>query len=248
MAINTLLLRPLAKLKTQLDPTTIPDLELWLDAADSATVSLDGSNNVQEWQDKSGNNLHATQTTAANRPDYSGTLNGKKVIGFAGSPECLIAPNPTSGGIPRTVILVTKYSSSPSNTFHILSLSHAITNGQSWILTTEIGVRCFNVIRIFGGGQSNTPQILSITQTGDNSNTLSAHINGSPQTPTNTIAGTINSTSSNIGLAFNGNTTTPQGHLSGDLAEVLIFSRALTESERSSIEKYLSSKWGVTLI
>ena len=49
---------------------------LWLDAADSATITLNGST-VSEWRDKSGNARHATQSTGAYMPQYAGvSLNG----------------------------------------------------------------------------------------------------------------------------------------------------------------------------
>lgn len=43
---------------------------LWLDAADSSTITLNGST-VSEWRDKSGNARHATQGTTGVRPAYT---------------------------------------------------------------------------------------------------------------------------------------------------------------------------------
>jgi hypothetical protein len=43
---------------------------LWLDAADASTITLDGSN-VSQWNDKSGNNRHATQANTELRPTYA---------------------------------------------------------------------------------------------------------------------------------------------------------------------------------
>lgn len=45
---------------------------LWLDAADSSTITLNGST-VSEWRDKSGNARHAAQATAASQPQYNST-------------------------------------------------------------------------------------------------------------------------------------------------------------------------------
>lgn len=56
---------------------------LWLDANDSSTITL-ANGAVSEWRDKSGNNLHATQTTANNRPllvNYG--LNSTTVVKFS---------------------------------------------------------------------------------------------------------------------------------------------------------------------
>jgi hypothetical protein len=46
---------------------------LWLDAADSSTLTLSGSSVVQ-WRDKSGSNNSATQVTSLNQPTYSNTF------------------------------------------------------------------------------------------------------------------------------------------------------------------------------
>lgn len=52
---------------------------LWLDAADSATITVNGSK-VTQWSDKSGNGRHATQGTDSLRP----TLGTNKIV-FGGS-------------------------------------------------------------------------------------------------------------------------------------------------------------------
>jgi hypothetical protein len=67
-------------LKTTPVPLTISGLQLWLNAADSSTffdataggslVTTDGAA-VARWADKSGNNRHATQTTANARPIFN---------------------------------------------------------------------------------------------------------------------------------------------------------------------------------
>ena len=65
-------------------PAELPT-ELWFDAADSATV-VHSSNSVSQWNDKSGNGRHATQTTASDRPTLqAGALNSKAVLRFDGS-------------------------------------------------------------------------------------------------------------------------------------------------------------------
>jgi len=65
-------------------PAELPNLALWLDAADASTITLNGST-VSQWNDKSGNGRNATQATAANQPTYTASgLNGKPVFTFDG--------------------------------------------------------------------------------------------------------------------------------------------------------------------
>lgn len=60
-------------------PADVPGLVLWLDASDEATLSLDADGLVEEWRDKSGNDYHAAQDTAVERPEWEADALG----GFA---------------------------------------------------------------------------------------------------------------------------------------------------------------------
>lgn len=66
-------------------PANLTNLELWLDASDSATITESGGA-VSQWNDKSGNVRHATQATGANQPTLS-TFNGRQCINFDNSIE-----------------------------------------------------------------------------------------------------------------------------------------------------------------
>lgn len=60
-------------------PAELTTSNLWLDASDASTITLNGAN-VSQWDDKSGANNHAVQAVSANQPAYSGTVNGNNVI------------------------------------------------------------------------------------------------------------------------------------------------------------------------
>ena len=62
-------------------PTSITGCRLWLDAADSATIGFSSGSNVNQWADKSGNGLHASNTSLY--PTYTGSnlvFNGLKQL------------------------------------------------------------------------------------------------------------------------------------------------------------------------
>ena len=50
-------------------PLVLPNLQLWLDATDSSTVTV--ATGVSQWDDKSGNGFNATQGTATEQPAYT---------------------------------------------------------------------------------------------------------------------------------------------------------------------------------
>lgn len=83
MAMSPRLLRPRAT-RGLTDPQNVGTLSLWLDAADSSTVTLNGGN-VSEWRSKVGGRVFS-QATAANQPIYStGFRAGKNALQFDGS-------------------------------------------------------------------------------------------------------------------------------------------------------------------
>jgi len=66
--------------------------ELWIDAADEATITKDGANKVSEWADKSGNDRHLTQSALNNRPSFHNS--GDNFVFFDGK---FMAANNTIG-------------------------------------------------------------------------------------------------------------------------------------------------------
>jgi hypothetical protein len=79
--MNPRLLRPLA---TGWTPRKLTNLALWLDAADSTTITLNGSS-VSQWNDKSGNGRNFSQSSATWQPAYStSAINGRNAVSFDG--------------------------------------------------------------------------------------------------------------------------------------------------------------------
>ena len=75
---------PLFVASHRFDPRSIPGLAAWYDAADSASVTLD-TGRVSQWNDKSGNARHATNSTSGStQPSYvTAGRNGLNVLTFA---------------------------------------------------------------------------------------------------------------------------------------------------------------------
>ena len=63
-----------------------PRLAIWLDGADSSSISKDASDMIEKWADKSGNDVNATQTNGSYKPKYiPAYLNNRSVVKFDGS-------------------------------------------------------------------------------------------------------------------------------------------------------------------
>ena len=83
-------------------PALLPSLALWLDASDLSTISI--ATGVSQWKDKSGNERHFAQATAASQPLYQQAgLNGRPCIENASGDTLTIG----SSGLGRNVAAIT---------------------------------------------------------------------------------------------------------------------------------------------
>lgn len=64
-------------------PASVASLELWQDASDASTLTVDGSNRVSEWRDKSGNGWHGVQATDGQKPLAGVSINGVPALNFS---------------------------------------------------------------------------------------------------------------------------------------------------------------------
>jgi hypothetical protein len=92
-----------------------------------------------------------------------------------------------------------------------------------------------------GGAVAASSQIVLTTI---DATTFTVRVNGTQGTQAGTFASGSNETDAIFQVGRDGSTLR---YFSGVIAEILLYSRTLTASELSSVEKYLAQKWGVTL-
>jgi hypothetical protein len=254
MAMNPRLLRPLA---SGFSPKSISGLELWLDASNSASITLNGSN-VSEWADLSGNARHATMATAANQPLYLPTgINGKGAVSFTGSSQQAMhgAFSKTLTGM--TVFVLFRYANltnTGNNRFFAMIVSGETvdfggTNHLSPLLRNGGGGT--NQVAAYGGGNIavtstpayDTPLLWSLVANGT---TVSGRINNGAATVDNRTFNTtysrfaLSSLRDNLNLSFD-------VYMTGYLSEIIVYNSALSDARRVQVAQYLSKKWGVTI-
>ena len=222
---------------TGFTPRQIGGLALWLDAADSSTISFSSGSNVSTWSDKSGNGRNAT--VYAGTPTYTSALG----MTFNGSSSLQITY--TASPILESMFVIVKFNS-VSGQGDILS---GIASGQREYLmyvpyspgTIYLGRHSTGPSGAINGGTvttgsnyllgyvfNGTGNTISFFQSG---NTITS---GTPQF-TYSAGGTI----SLIG-SYNGG-----GYLQGQIYEMIIYSTALSITERQQVESYLAQKWGL---
>jgi hypothetical protein len=247
MGMSGRLLRPRA---TGLNPSSIDSLQLWLDGADASTITT-VSGAVSQWNSKVGG-VTATQTTANNRPEYRASgMNGKGALYFDGTNDQInttFNANSLSGYvtyaiavIPDAVMVDTK-----SNFEPVLYARGSSSNGvnvntsstpKRWTATHRNTLYNSTV----GGAVAASSQIVLTTI---DATTFTVRVNGTQGTQAGTFASGSNETNAIFQVGRDG---AQLRYFSGVIAEILLYSRTLTASELSSVEKYLAKKWNVTL-
>lgn len=203
--------------------------QLWLDASDSATITL-VSGAVSQWSDKSGNNRHLTQSNSALRPTVTansiGSLSGINFFSNKG------LTNDTSM-VAQFVICVTKSQNTTWANYH----AHLCGNNDS--------------IRIGGMRESsNTGFHFNVFPSAVWEDGISKSVAGSGfntiQSP-HIIGYTAASGRGNPVLGFCiGNFNASSSGGAGVEHETVVFSSAPTTDIRQKTEGYLAHKWGLT--
>ncbi len=215
------------------NPREIPGCLFWVDAADSATLTLSGSN-VTQWTDKSGSNVTLTASGTPTR----GTYNGLNVVQFAGS----------GGGGPY--LQNTGFTNTgPYAIFYVMKFNGFVNLEWQTLTDNVSGLRPFvgydgtslqRTSMRYGGTPTINPEIWSL-QYSTNDVTV-FNVNGSNVRGASTGYGGVGHTSGiRVGLAGNAG-----AGLNGWIGEILIFSGTLSTNQIQRVESYLSTKWGIT--
>lgn len=232
-------------------------LEIWFDGADAATITYATSPYIQAWDDKSVGSTVKPANTSGNssvKPQYvTNYQNGKNVVYFDGVND-LTTVNPFSNlqGLTGCTYMVV-YKTLSASTFQTVTIMK--TNSQP---TNELrlGVTTGSTFSVgMGGGFASATGSTSNT----NFNIHTVKFDGSQSTNSTRLIYRINkvqqslSFSANVGTAMDSNvsyiyigeSSDGTGDFNGYIAEILLYTRILTDVEIANMENYLQTKWGL---
>ena len=228
-------------------PQSIPGLALWLDGAD--TTSITGTSAVSAWRNKGAAGGSAS-TTSGTVNSTSATINGLPTVSFA-TDAYMTAPSMTFTQTTRTIFIVVKIGASgvrrnfllgtPASTSTINVFAFSYYNASPTYTDLELSLYGVNLYQVQTPSPTifNTSSIICMTTLATNAGIF---VNGTKQTlnVTNTTAyGTGTTTTQTIG-GIGGAASNPF-----DLGEVMIFDGAITDIQRQQVEGYLAAKWGL---
>ena len=227
-----------------------PKLVTWFKA--DGFTGLTSGTPIANWSDASGEGHHATQTNVSQRPTFEANIiNGKPVVRFnAASTNYLSFPRPVENDF--TILCVFR-SSQGLGTGTQYYQGAGLINGEVPNVVNDFGMSLNVNGRILAGTgnpditiastngfNDGQPHLVTFTRT-RNTGALELHVDGVSQ---GTASGGKQSLVTPARLVM-GAQQTLINWLSGDIAEVRIFSAALTPAERVAEENALKCKYGL---
>jgi len=216
------------------DATTIAGLKLWL-KADSIVPLVDGTR-ITQWSDVSGNNYHLS-AAGVDRPTLkTDVINRKPVVRFDGVANRIFNAASIAVAQPDTIIMVAFGIVNVSNLYFLSS-----SGAQQLLLLPNTGT--YYMMATGGvainpaGNRGGAFHIFTGVFNGASSN---AYVDG-------VLVGSGNMAVAPVGAVYlmtnAGNTVHPPG----DIAEMLIYNSALSDTNRNRVESYLKSKYNIGL-
>lgn len=210
---------------------------IWFDANDTSTLTTNGSGLVDAWTSKGTYSGSASAGGAARPAFTANALNGRSVIRFSDAQTltnvgALTAANFASSN--GTIFAV--WSINADGNYNVVDIS---ANGEWWCYGYGgCYPKMFRSARIesaFSTMPVNGTHLFSAVSSGTD-NTYRIWLDGTQKVNTTPLWGL----GTTLRLGENSDKT---AQLNGDIAEVLIYNTALSDSERQSVEAYLNYKW-----
>jgi hypothetical protein len=230
----------------------------WFDAADPTTITQSGGF-VSQWNDKSGNARNVSQAVGANQPATgSSTLNGLNVLTFDGTNDVLTSASNSVDFTAITAFAVFKHTAfgTVAPTPRILEISNVSGGGILLILrddspNDDLAQLIINrdVASTYTSANGtmpvNTPRKFTAVWRGAYTSADYVFRFEDSEKIGTTVSGSGTKTSNlNVPLRV-GNAQNGARSFQGDIAELVIFNRALTLAEINRLELYGKRKWGV---
>jgi len=261
------------EVRANFTPLLIPECVLWLEAGWGVFKDTGGTlpsiedSVVALWRDRSISDYNAAQGTNALRPIFKADVqNGRSAVRFDGIDDHLITPRmegeftdgftwfivtaADDGQPPTHQSLFGSLDTSPSSNAYFYAFLRSGTNGL-WCSVCENTVEKRQNVKILNDGPTD---FFITTLVADPAGSLSGYLNRSGVTPESltgltwsNIAGAYTEEIA-LGGRMKDGVFESNYRYDGDIAELIIYGRALNEMERWRVESYLSRKYSITLL
>lgn len=239
----------------------VPGLAAWYDGTRTAGKSEEPNEvEVSQWQDGSGHGRHLGQATDKSQPTRQ-NVGDAKVIRFDGVDDSLFADDIKFDSPELTLVLITSVFDNPGEFRGFVAGNKKGVNDYVSGFTLDQGpfasqrFEWLNPEGIGFGGAADvlnrnfefgTPHILSMVVQAEGEQGVRTFVDGKAETPRARKAAKLTLDRFTVGArCYDNFSGVPmiQGFMEGDIGEVLIFDKALSDEERTQIETYLKAKY-----
>lgn len=235
------------------NPTSLTGCQLWFDATDPLNTGSTPTNgsSITTWYDKSG---YARNATSASSNVYNSTgLNSKPAITIntsSGNLKWLTGSVPITTNT-MTIFAIMSMNSSSGTAGRIIGLSQPGSqdydnnnyvafirgNNASFVGPYRNGITAYSVLPNYSA-----PYLCECWFDGTNVNST---IQNGASTSISSASSSGNFAISYFVIGNNDTTSVGAGTFNGFISEILIYNTSLSQSNRQSVEGYLSWKWGL---
>ena len=240
-------------------PSTLSGLAMWLNAGSGVATAT--GNYVTSWNDQSNNGNNVTQGSQFNQPILvSGALNGNPVVRFDGNNDYLNGGS-SIGNIPLTGASFFIVGKSHTNQGAFVSKSafaaadarYSVEYDPQWqggfsFLYVEDNNSTYHSVNMPSHSYGNMDLMAAIA---DKPNSVNHFYINSALAGTSALSSTYSMTSPYDFLVGAYNSSNGGGapiggyFLNGDIAEIIMYNRALSDTERGQVESYLNTKYAI---
>jgi len=243
-------------------PDQLHGCVLWLDTTDIDTITLNGSK-VTQWDDKSISGNDVAQSTEASQPTYEvDSMSGKSSLFFNGAQYLERADGDCTGldmGAGDFTVISVFSSTTTSSGATIAAKGAGNVGAKRYILALVGSVPEYSYFELDDNTAFKRAKDFDVVNFDGNPHMLIGmrfgtdlklyRDGGLKETIDITGYGDLDSPDPlSIGALWDKSGSAYAWFFEGNIGEVIIYNRVLNSSEQNQVEKYLSNKWGVSLL
>ncbi|HEY2762117.1 MAG TPA: hypothetical protein VGI75_15270, partial [Pirellulales bacterium] len=237
-------------------------LELWLDASHASreTTVTDGGR-LHEWRDASGNHRDVVAPDANARPLLL-KIGNAAIVRFDGIDDQLRAVDQGASLDSFTIVIVAASRQNRGSFSALMALNAAGERDYTSGLNVDLGATAtdkFSTLNVEGHGFSGAQNLRKhesnffglhtlVISSNTKNKTVHVAVDGQPEGERARDGAPISMDEITVGARFYNNETGPQ-HVNGfghtDIAELLIYNRALADDELANLRKYLDGRYAL---
>jgi hypothetical protein len=231
-------------------PPVTTNLIRWYDASDASTITYASSTNVSQWNTKYGTG-NLTQATSGQQPNTGVlTKNSRSVITFTdANNDVLSGTQPTSGNSSFTVICVLRGVNNGTGQSVISWGSANYVGGNFYMEMSNGGA----ITSGFAGSQATYAIASTASHSGNwvvvtstfNGSVLTQKINNLDSKSITVGAMNISSSASPLYVGWQSDPYYGIYGWDGSVADILVYSSALSGTDQTSVYTWLQSKWAL---